>query len=134
MMNPRDEISRRTAGTDFVRAVLASDGPAIQAELAAAAAFNSPIRRYEKQGEVVHLLTLIGTVLPEARIERTWRGTRGAATVISATVDGAQLDGVMEELHDHNGRVREVTLMLRPHSAMMLAIKRMAAALEASPA
>ncbi len=123
----------RPAGTCLVRALLAADRPAVEAGLAAQAVFNSPIRQYSARAEVVHLLVLIGTILPGARIERSWRGDDGAATVISANMDGARLDGIVEELHDNRGRVREVTLMLRPHSAMMPAIKRMAAALEDNP-
>jgi hypothetical protein len=133
MMNPRDETSRRPAGTRFVQAVLAADRDAIEAELADEVGFNSPIRRYTRRADVAHLLALIGEILPQARIERSWRDERGAATVIAATLDEGRLDGVVEELHDRDGRVREVTLMLRPHSAMMPAIRRMAAALEVSP-
>jgi hypothetical protein len=119
--------------TALVRAVLGADHRALEAELADRVAFNSPIRRYTNRAEVVHLLLLIGPVLTGARVERTWRGDCGAATVISTTVDEARLDGIVEELHDRDGRVREVSLMLRPHSAMILAVKRMAAALEVNP-
>ena len=120
-------------GTRLVRALLAADRAGLERRLADQVHFNSPIRRYERRGEVVHLMSLIGSILPGAQIERSWRGTDGAVTIISAIVDGARLDGMVEELCDGNARVREVTLMLRPHSAMMLAIKRMAAALEQDP-
>jgi hypothetical protein len=53
--------------------------------------------------------------------------------VISAMLDEGRLDGVVEELHDRQGRVQEVSLLLRPHAVMMAAIKRMAAALAADP-
>jgi hypothetical protein len=126
-------MDRAPAGTNLVRAVLAADRTGLDAELAADVAFNSPIRRYPERADVVHLLALIGTILPGAQIERTWRGSGGAATVISAPLEEGRLDGVIEELHDADGRVREVSLMLRPHSAMMSAVKRMAATLEADP-
>jgi hypothetical protein len=126
-------IPRRPAGTGLVRAMLAADRRALDAELAEQAAFNSPIRRYTTRAEVLHLLALIGPILPDARIERSWQGKHGAATVISATLDRARLDGIVEELHGRDGRVHEVTLMLRPHSAMMPAISHMAAALERHP-
>ena len=121
------------AGTNLVRAMLTADRHALETELATDVAFNSPIRRYTKRAEVLHLLGLIGAILPGARIERIWSGTDGAATVISAMLDEGRLDGMVEELHDAAGRVREVSLMLRPHSAMMPAIRRMAAALEVNP-
>lgn len=125
--------NQQSIGTGFVRALLVADRSALEAELADDVAFNSPIRRYTNRGEVLHLLALIGPILPAVRVERTWRGERGAATVISAMLDEGRLDGIVEELHDRDGRVREVSLMLRPHSAMMPAIKRMAAALEVNP-
>lgn len=127
MMNPEP------AGTELVRAMLAANRCALESELATDVAFNSPIRRYSARAEVLHLLTHIGSILPGARIERTWRGPDGAATVISVLLAEGRLDGIVEELHDVAGRVREVTLMLRPHSAMMPAINRMAAALEVDP-
>ena len=127
MMNPEP------AGTEFVRAMLAADRGALESELATDVAFNSPIRRYPTRAEVLHLLTLIGSILPGARIERTWRGPDGAATVISVMLAEGRLVGIVEELHDAAGQVREVTLMLRPHSAMMPAIKRMADALDVDP-
>jgi hypothetical protein len=120
-------------GTDFVRALLASDRALLEARLSDEAVFNSPIRRYDQRAQVVHLLCLIGTVLPGAGVVRTWSGPEGAATVIAADIDGMQLDATVEELHDDAGRVREVTLMLRPHAQMMATIKRMAAAVERKP-
>jgi hypothetical protein len=126
-------VGRPSDGTELVRAILAGDRVAIAAQLADEAAFNSPLRRYPHRVQALHLLTLIGTILPGARVQRSWPGPHGAATVISATVDGEGLTGVVEELHEADGRVREVSLLLRPHAAMMLAIKRMAAALERYP-
>jgi hypothetical protein len=123
----------RTAETDLVRALLAGDARALEGTLAEHASFNSPVRRYADRGDVVHLLSLIGPTLPGARVHRTWRGRQGAATVISAALDEGRLDGMVEELYDRDGRVREVTLMLRPHSVMMPAIKRMAATLDLNP-
>jgi hypothetical protein len=120
-------------GTRLVRALLAADRAGLERRLAGQVRFNSPIRRYERRDEVEHLMGLLGSILPGAQIERSWRGAGGAVTIISAIVDGARLDGMVEELCDGDARVREVTLMLRPHSAMMLAIKRMAAALEQDP-
>jgi hypothetical protein len=55
---------RGSAGTRLVRAVLAADRGAVEAELADQAAFNSPIRRYTNRADVVHLLSLIGPILP----------------------------------------------------------------------
>jgi hypothetical protein len=120
-------------GTRLVRAMLGADRRELEAELSGQVAFNSPVRRYTMRAEVVHLLSLVGAILPGAHVERIWQGKVGAATVISAQLDEARLDGMVEELYDRSGRVREVTLMLRPHSAMMLAIKHMGVALELDP-
>jgi hypothetical protein len=120
-------------GTVLVEAILSGDRAALSATLAPEPAFNSPIRRYERRDHVLHLLGLLSTAMPGARVERVWPGPSGAATVISAELDEGRLDGVIEERWDGAGQVREVTLMLRPHSVMMPAIKRMAAALEREP-
>ena len=40
---------------------------------------------------VLHLLALIGEILPAARAERNWRGNGGAATMISADLGEAHL-------------------------------------------
>jgi hypothetical protein len=119
--------------TDLAQAIVTSDRAAIAARLAEGAAFNSPIRRYTDRRDVLHLLGLLGSVLGDAQVERSWIGADGAATVIRAGAGDAQLDGVVEELHDADGQVREVTLLLRPHGPMMAAIKRMAAVLEVQP-
>jgi hypothetical protein len=120
-------------GTELVAAVLTGDSRALDRSLAAETAFNSPIRRYTDRADVLHLLGLLAEVLPDGRVERTWHGREGAATMISAQLEQRRLEGVVEELHDSAGRVREVTLMLRPHSAMMPAIRAMAAVLDAKP-
>jgi len=117
---------------ELVRAVLSGNPGDIAGQLAGSVAFNSPIRRYADRRDVVHLLSLIRPVLPAARVERTWRGPDGATPVISAVIDEARLEGLLEELQDPGGKVRGVTLMLRPCGAMMSAIERMAAALEAN--
>lgn len=119
--------------TELVAALLAGDAPAIERTLADDVAFNSPIRRYTGRADVLHLLGLLAEVLPGSRIERTWSGTGGAATVISAQLEAGRLDGVVEELHDADARVREVTLLLRPHGAMMSAIRTMATVLDDNP-
>jgi hypothetical protein len=119
--------------TVFAQALVASDRSALEAELADDVAFHSPIRSYPDRRDVLHLLGLLGGVLPGVRIERSWVGVDGAATVIRAQVGADRLDGVVEELHDAAGRVREVTLLLRPYPSMKAAIARMGAALEASP-
>src|SRR4051812_46084706 len=109
--------------TEFVQALIDSDPVGLDTRLAAEAAFNSPLRRYTDRRDVLHLLSLLGSAMPGARIERSWVGADGAATVIRAGVGDDQLDGVVEQLHDADGRVREVTLLLRPHGPMMAAIK-----------
>jgi hypothetical protein len=121
------------AATGLVQAMLAGDGGALAGRLADHVAFDSPIRRYTDRGDVVHLLSLIGSILPGMRVERTWQARHGAVTVISAALDEGRLDGMVEELYNRDGRVCQVTLMLRPHSSMMRAISRMAAALDVNP-
>jgi hypothetical protein len=43
------------------------------------------------------------------------------------------LDGVIDEVRDDDGRITEVTLMLRPLDALLAAVERMRQPLEAAP-
>jgi hypothetical protein len=117
----------------FVRALLAGDGPAIDRVLASDVVFHSPVRSYTRRDDVLHLLSMIGGVLGEARVVRSWVGERGRATVIATEQQEGSLDGIVEERHAADGRISEVTLMLRPISVMRATVGRMGAALEAAP-
>lgn len=119
--------------SEFVAALLAGDRAALDEALADEVVFNSPVRTYTNRDDVLHLLSTVATVLTGVRATRDWRGRRGGATVLVSEEPEGTLGGIVEERHGSDGRVREVTLMLRPIAVMMPTVKRMGAALEANP-
>jgi hypothetical protein len=54
-------------------------------------------------------------------------------TFVSLSMGDRDLDGVIEEIRDDDGRITEVTLMLRPLDAPLAAVERMRQPLEAAP-
>lgn len=118
---------------DFVRALLTGDRAALDALLSPDAVFHSPVRSYRDRGDVVHLLGLLATIMPGAEVLRSLTGDGRRVSVIRGEQPEGALDGMVEERRDADGRVCEVTLMLRPVPVMLPTIKRMGAALEASP-
>ena len=119
--------------TTLIRALNDCDRSAFEQLLADDVAFNSPVRTYRERADVIHLLTTLGGLLGDVRTVREWSGPDGAATVVSVGDGDDRLDGVIEELHGADGRVVEVTLMLRPLGTLLHAVKRMGRALERSP-
>jgi hypothetical protein len=117
----------------LVRAILACDRTQFDTLLSGDPVFHSPVRSYAKRADVVHLLSMIGALIPNAQVVRTLHRDGGRASVIRSEQDEGVLDAIIEEQLDEDGRVREVTLMLRPVSVMMPMIKRMGAALDADP-
>src|SRR4051812_2559022 len=118
--------------SNFVAALLSGDRSTLDRALADDVVFHSPVRTYTRREDVLHLLSMLGAVLPGTRAVRSWPGADGCATVIAGEQVEGVLDGIVEERHGPDGRVREVTLMLRPIHVMMPTVKRMGVALEAS--
>jgi hypothetical protein len=91
--------------------------------------FNGPVTTYQGRDQVVHLLALIGTVLDD------FTPTRQVETVtfVKAHLDGEELDGALVEITDDNGRIAEITLLMRPLTMVQTAVRRMARALAEGP-
>jgi SnoaL-like domain len=111
--------------TPIVAAIANGDAAALHDLLAEDVTFNSPVRSYTGRDEVVHLLTTIGGLQEELR---TTRCVDAPGETVSF-IETRGLDGVLDERYDGDGRVTELTLMLRPLSELLDAVKRMGAAL-----
>jgi hypothetical protein len=116
-----------------VQAIGEGDAAALNRLVAEHVTFNSPIRTYHGRDDVVHLLTTIGSLLDELSVTRELAGPGETAAFIAGCFDEHGLDGVLDQRRDEQGRVVELTLMLRPLSALLAAVKRMSAALEEAP-
>ena len=117
--------------SDLVEALQTRDTSALDSVLGAEVTFRSPVRTYRDRDEVLHLLSTLAGLFDEARQVRRWGGPQGAATYLAVRIDDLRLDGLLEEVHDEHGRVVELTLMLRPLTAMLEAVERMGRALGA---
>ena len=97
------------------------DPAALDELLADEVVFNSPVRSYRDRDEVVNLLVTIGELLGEMTVTRELQGPGERITFVS--VD--KLDGALDERLDDDGRIVEVTLLLRPLDAMLRAVEAM---------
>lgn len=95
--------------------------------------FHSPVADYDGRADVTHLFTTIADVLDAVRPVRELVAGPECTTFLVGTTQGRPIEGVLDEHHDTQGRVVEATLMLRPLSALHVAVRAMAAALEDSP-
>jgi hypothetical protein len=95
--------------------------------------FQSPVKDYRGPADVAHILSTIGDVLDQIDVQRELTADREIVTIIIARHRGQQMNGMLHEIHDANGRVERVTLLLRPLSTLRQAIAGMVAALEQSP-
>ena len=111
--------------TRLIDAVRGSDRDTLTAMLAEDVVFHSPVQTYRGREQVVHLLTIIGTVLDAADVTRELDGV----TFFAAYVEEHPVDGVLVQRTDEHGRIAEITLMLRPLAALQAAVARMARAL-----
>ena len=91
--------------------------------------FHSPVANYHDRDQVVHLLVTIGGVIDDVRVRREVAQGRETVTFVEGEVAGRAVEGVFDQVEGEDGRIRELTLMLRPLDALIEAAKRMAAAL-----
>ena len=117
----------------LVEALHARDLSAIDGLLAEEVAFHSPVRSYHDRRDVVHLLGTLAGLFDDLQVVREWPGPGGAATFIEIDGGDRRLGGVIEERRDPDGRIAEVTLMLRPLGPLLKAVERMGQALESAP-
>ena len=117
----------------LVEALQDRDLSALDRLLAEEVAFHSPVRTYRDRRDVVHLLDTLAGLFDGLQVVREWPGPGGVATFIEIDGGDRRLGGVIEERRDPDGRIGEVTLMLRPLGPLLRAVERMGQALERAP-
>jgi hypothetical protein len=119
--------------TPLVHMLQSPDREELLALLAPRARFQSPVADYNDRDDVVHLLTIIPTVLRDVRVERAFREGTEHATFFTGAVGEHCAEAVLRERRSPDGRVEEATLMVRPLSALHAAVRGMRDALAADP-
>jgi hypothetical protein len=114
---------------DLLTAIRERDRGALAAMVADDVVFNGPASTYHGRDQVVHLLALTGSVLEDV----TATGAVETVTFVKGHLDGEELNGVLVEIRDDDGRIAEITLLLRPLATLQVAVRQMARALAEGP-
>jgi hypothetical protein len=102
----------------ILSAIANQDRETLRELLADDVTFNSPVRSYSGREEVTHLLATIGSLEGELR-------PTGSVTFVQF----GKLDGVLHQKWDDDGRLKELTLTLRPLGPLLKAVEQMGTAL-----
>jgi ketosteroid isomerase-like protein len=115
----------------LLEAIASGDAEALDGLLTEDVTFHSPVQTYRGRRQVRHLLVTIGGVIDDVEATREVDGV----TFFAAKVEEHPVDGVLVERAGDDGRIAEITLMLRPLAQLQAAVARMARALaERDPA
>lgn len=113
------------------RAALAG---AVEATLAEDVVFNSPVvfRPYEGRDAVMMVLRAVFEVLEDFRYEQEFEAGDRHALTFRARVGDREVQGLDLLRLDREGKVNELTVMVRPMSGMLALAEAMKAQLEAA--
>ena len=84
--------------------------------------FHSPVQTYRGREQILRLLLATGSIIENVEVTRRLEGV----TFFAATVEEHPVDGVLVEREGEEGRIAEITLMLRPLAQLQAAVARMA--------
>jgi len=84
--------------------------------------FHSPVQTYRGREQILRLLLATGSIIENVEVTRRLEGV----TFFAATVEEHPVDGVLVEREVEEGRIAEITLMLRPLAQLQAAVARMA--------
>jgi len=115
-------------GVSVLKAMVEGDRDALDALVADDVVFNGPATAYAGREQVVEVLVIGGSVLQglTAAREAANVGPGETLTLIEASVEGEQLNGVLLERTDQAGLIAEVTILLRPLGPLQTAIRYIA--------
>jgi hypothetical protein len=128
-MSASDDGAR--TGRAMVEAFLAGDAAGMVELLAPSATFHSPVADYAGRERVAEVLRALVKVVTDARLVRLLETGDATAACFSGAVDGRVADGVLVVVARSDGRVAELTLMVRPLRSLLAGIERMKALLAA---
>lgn len=95
--------------------------------------FRSPFADYSGRDDISHLLSLVSEVLTEVRPARRLSADATTMTLFDARVADEDVQGVLCEERDGEGRVTDALLTIRPYSGLRASMRAMGTLMEASP-
>lgn len=135
-------ISRHPPAPSLVELLSRTDTASLEEALAQDVTFSSPVADYHGRADVAHLLRAIARVLDDlVATDTATTGTHATGTdddsaqltMLTATVEGRPIEGILKERHDQDGRLLHATLFLRPYRTLQTAINAMLNLLSADP-
>jgi hypothetical protein len=116
----------------FQNAVTSGDVDALQSLLADDVVFRSPavFKPYEGREATTLVLRAVSQVFEDFRYEDRFQGSDGDVLLFSARVGDRELNGIDLLRFDDDGRIRELTVMIRPLSGLTALVEAMARELE----
>src|SRR4051812_42628611 len=101
---------------DLLSAIAERDRQALAAMVADDVVFHSPATTYRGRDQVVDLLAIAGGAIdgPTPTREPVAIGNGETLTFLKGRVGDEQLDGVLIEVRNEQGRITEITMLLRP--------------------
>ena len=118
----------------FKQAVESRDLEAMRAALAEDAVFRSPavFKPYEGADAVLFILSAVTKIFEEFRYTDTLAGDDAEALVFEARVGEREVQGIDMLRFDAEGRIRELTVLIRPLRGLEAVVAAMGRELEAA--
>ena len=116
----------------FKAAVQSWDHDAMEAALAPEVTFNSPavFKPYEGREATMVVLEAVSRVFEDFRYLDSFEGEDGEVLLFAARVGDRELNGIDMLRFDDDGRVRELSVMIRPFSGLRALLEAMGRELE----
>jgi hypothetical protein len=117
---------------DFKAAVANWDRAAIEAALSPDVTFISPavFKPYQGRDATMVVLEAVSRVFEDFRYVDSFEGEDGEVLLFAARVGDRELSGIDMLRFDEDGRVRELTVMIRPFSGLRALLEAMGRELE----
>jgi hypothetical protein len=126
-------VDSRRSGPKYPILLRARDHAEPATLLAEDVTFSSPFADYHGRPDVCHLFSLIARVLTEPAIIGSATDGVWTYTSLTARADAHELEAVLRERHDADGRLLHATLFLRPYRSLRAAMDAMGRLLAETP-